>query len=172
MTRTLYLLRHAKSSWDEPLLDDFERPLNGRGAKAAAAMAEAMKDRKVIPDLVLCSTARRTQETWDLIAPSLPQDVPLRLQQSLYLASRSRLLAALARVPAGAGRIMILGHNPGLEQLALRLAGPESKPKALAKLREKYPTGALAELHFEAADWTDLAPASGRLVRFLRPRDL
>lgn len=172
MKRTLYLLRHAKSSWSDPALDDFDRPLNKRGRKAAVEMGKAMKRRGLVPDLLLCSAARRAQDTWALVAPSLGEDLPVRVQRGLYLATPSRLLTALARVPATVERVLLLGHNPGLEQLALRLAGSESKSSALVTLQAKYPTGALAEFLFDTADWSELGSASGRLIRFLRPCDL
>ena len=172
MKRTLYLLRHAKSSWDEPLLDDFDRPLNRRGRKAAADMAKAMSRRGLVPDLVLCSAARRAQDTWALMTPIVAKDVPVRVLKSLYLATPSRLLTALARVPQTVERALLLGHNPGIERLALKLAGAESTSSALATLRTKYPTGALAEILFDTPDWSTLGSASGRLIRFLRPRDL
>lgn len=172
MKRTLYLLRHAKSSWDEPSLDDFDRPLNPRGRKAAADMAKAMRRRGLVPDLVLCSAARRTQDTWALMAPILAKDVPVRVLKGLYLATPSGFLTALARVPETVERALLLGHNPGIEQLAVKLAGAESKSSALATLQTKYPTCALAEILFDIPDWSAARSASGRLIRFLRPRDL
>ena len=144
--KTIYLLRHAKSSWDDSSLDDFDRPLAKRGRRAASRMAAYLRDAGMIPDLVLCSTARRTLETWQHAAPALGTEIPLQALDGLYHGAPGDLLAALRRLPAEAGSVLLIAHSPGLEQLALRLAGPGSAPDALARLREKFPTAwALAE---------------------------
>jgi len=131
-----------------------------------------MRDKGLIPAVVLCSAARRALETWDLVAPFLGGRSQVKILRSLYLAAPSRLLAAVQRLPADISSALLLGHNPGLAGLAQQLAGPDSKTAALLRLSEKYPTGALAVFRFDIDDWAELRPGAGRLVRFLRPRDV
>jgi len=131
-----------------------------------------MRDQGLIPAAVLCSEARRALETWDLVGPFLGGRSQVKVLRSLYLASPGRLLAALQRLPPEVPSALLLGHNPGLAALAQQLAGPGSKKEARHHLSEKYPTGALAVFRFDIDDWMELAPTAGRLVSFLRPRDL
>ena len=170
--KTLLLLRHAKSSWDDPSLADFDRPLAARGQKAAPVMADYLKRKGLRPDFVLLSPAARARETWALVARELGEPIEVKELRSLYLGVPSRLLDAVRRAPNRAARVMLIGHNPGMEHLAMVLAGPASKPKALAKLHTKFPTAALAEIEFEAESWKDLARGSGRLKRLVWPKDL
>src|SRR5580704_16733629 len=172
MAKTILLLRHAKSAWSDPRLDDHERPLNRRGEQVAKAMAEHIVHREPRPDLILCSTAMRTRQTlaplvklWDAPAP------PISLENALYLASEDMLLAHLRSVPDGVGTVLLIGHNDGIWHLAEALAG-SGPAGALAALREKYPTGALATLRPPAGPWRDLAWGSAELTAFVRPRDL
>ncbi len=169
--KTLLLLRHAKSDWAASGLDDIDRPLAPRGRDAAPCMGRYLSAEGLIPDLVLCSTARRAQETWDLVAPELGQEVPVRISKGLYAVSSAALLAALRRVPDDCDRLLLIGHNPEIEDLAHRLAGT-GKAKALANLAEKYPTAALAEIRFARDSWAKISEGSGVLHRFVRPRDL
>ncbi len=170
--RTLLLLRHAKSSWDDPTLGDFDRPLAPRGQKAALLMACYLRKKGLRPDLVLCSPALRARQTWSLVARRLGDKIEVKDMRGLYLAPPSRLLDFIRRAPNAATCVMLVGHNPGMEHLAMALAGPESKPKALAQLHGKFPTAALAEIEFEVAAWSDVARGAGRLKRFIRPKDL
>ena len=170
--KTLALFRHAKSDWSDPRLGDFDRPLAPRGIEAAPRMARAMKALGLAPDLVLCSEALRTRQTWDLAAPELGAAPRLVVLRSLYLASPSGLLEAIREVGPETGTLMLIGHNPGTEHLAAVLAGPGSDPKALKRMGKKFPTAALAVLTFEIATWQHAAPGTGRLSHFLRPRDL
>lgn len=176
MTRTLLLLRHAKSSWSDPTLADFERPLNQRGQKAAPRMGAYLRKQGLVPKLVLCSAARRAMETWALAEGALEKGgmtpVPTKYLRSLYLASPSRILAALRRTPDEVESVLMIGHNPGMEHLTLGLAGPGSKPDAQSGIEVKFPTAALAELRFEARHWRDVAPGTGKLVRFVTPKGL
>jgi phosphohistidine phosphatase len=167
--KTLLLLRHAKSSWTDPL-DDHDRPLSGRGGRAARAMAEHMASQGLVPDRVLCSSAVRTSETWALMAPHLGEP-PLETSRTLYLASPGELLAAVRAGAGDAERLLLVGHNPGIEELARALAGSGDED-ALRRLRRKFPTGALAVLRLASDAWTDLAPATAELVEFVRPKDL
>ena len=170
--RTLLLLRHAKSSWDDPDLEDIDRPLAPRGMKAAPLMASFLETKGLRPDLVLCSPAVRARQTWSLVARSLGDKIEVKHLQGLYLGAPSRLLEAVRRAPDAAACVLLVGHNPGMEHLAMALAGPRSKPKALAKLGSKFPTAALAEIEFDAAAWADVAHGEGRLKRLVWPKDL
>lgn len=170
--KSLYLLRHAKSAWDDPAPDDFDRSLAKRGVKAAKRMARAMAEAGLVPDAVFCSQAARTRETWDLMAPRLDGAIAIKHLKSLYLATPSRLYDVLRRQPSATGALMIVGHNPGLHRLALDLAGNGSDSDALARLRSKFPTAALAHFDFDIRGWDEVAARRGRLVRFLRPKDL
>lgn len=170
--KTILLLRHAKSAWSNPRLDDHERPLNERGERAAKAMADHIARRGPRPDLILCSTSMRTRQT---LAPLLKRLTgtapPISLDKSLYLASTETLLAHLRGVAENVSTVLLIGHNNGIGDLAALLAGSGS-PDALDKLREKFPTGALATLRVSEGPWTELSPGSAELLAFVRPRDL
>ena len=167
--KTLFLLRHAKSSWEERL-GDHERPLSGRGRRAAKAMGEFMAERGLLPDRVICSTAARTVETWSLISPLLGEP---RVDESrvLYLASTEELLEVVRGGGATAERLLLVGHNTGIENLASWLIGGGDHA-LIASLRRKYPTGALTTLLFPITAWSDLDPGAGELEIFVRPKDL
>ena len=127
------------------------------------------------PELVLCSTAERTKETLELVLPSLARQPQMRYDRSLYLAEWPALLAEIHAVSSRPSPLMVVGHNPGLEQLAIALALQAQSPaerSRLQKLAEKFPTAALAVLDFEIADWSGLKPGLGRLIDFIRPKDL
>lgn len=172
--RQLLILRHAKSSWDDPSLADHARPLNTRGRRAAMSMAAAMRDLGLSPDVVLVSSARRTLQTLEAISPFA--DSPLiEPMDDLYLAPWPRLRDLLRAVPKTARSVLLIGHNPGLHDLALALAGPAAMAGSLAvaarRMAEGFPTCALAEFTI-ATPWHDLAEGGARLVRFLIPADL
>jgi phosphohistidine phosphatase len=166
--KRLYLLRHAKSSWKDPSLADHDRPLAGRGRRAAGAIAGHLRAQGIEPELVLCSTARRARETLELIEPALGTP-ELRIEPELYGASASTLLDRLRGVPRGVGSVMLIGHNPGLERLALDLARPAP---AVRELEAKYPTAGLATLTFPGPGWRALDRGAAELIGFVRPRDL
>ena len=163
----VHLLRHAKSNWKTGL-PDHERPLAKRGRRAAKAIRRHLEDDGFHSELVLCSTARRARETLELIEPALGSAV-VQIEDSLYGASSGVLLDRLRAVPDGVGSVMLIGHNPGLQQLALDLAKPSAE---LRELRVKYPTAALATLELASASWRQIEPGAARLVGFVRPRDL
>jgi phosphohistidine phosphatase len=170
--KTLLLLRHAKSAWSDPRLDDHDRPLNGRGERAAKAMADHIAREGPRPDLILCSTAMRTRQTLAPLVKRLGGPVPpISLENGLYLASEEVLLAHIRAVANGVPTVLLIGHNDGIGQLAADLAG-SGPSEPLAALREKYPTGALAVLHLPDGPWSDLTVGSGKLLDFVRPRDL
>jgi len=170
--KTLLLLRHAKSAWSAPRLDDHERPLNGRGERAAKAMADHIAGHGPHPGLILCSTAMRTRQTLEPLLKRFPAPAPpISLEDGLYLASEQLLLARLWAVPDAVSTVLLIAHNDGIGELARTLAG-SGPADALAKLREKYPTGTLATLQLPDGSWSDLGPGSAELVAFVRPRDL
>lgn len=170
--RRLCLLRHAKSSWEDPTLADFDRPLAPRGQAAAPRIAAWMAENGFLPDVALCSAAARTRETWDLAAPRLGKDVPVRFLRSIYEAPWERLLGAVRDLPATARTAVLIGHNPGMEELAGRLAGGGSDRDALSRMSRKFPTAAVAVFDVAGSGWADLAPGMARLAAFVRPKDL
>lgn len=170
--KRIYLLRHAKSSWDDPALGDFDRPLNARGRKAAPRIGKLIRKRGWTPDLVLCSTAARAIETWELVAAELKAAPRVKPLKTLYLATASQMLRAIQRTPAEIADLLLVAHNPGTETLAAQLAGPASKKKPLGRLRKKFPTAALAVFEFDGADWATLVPKECRLADFVVARDL
>lgn len=162
--KILHLLRHAKSSWNEPKVEDHERPLSPRGERSVVALATALPGMKVRPDLVLCSTALRARATCAALSEVLPMDT-IDFDSSLYLASATALVARLRRIPEGVNELLLIGHNPGFEDLALLLI--RHAPQQLrAKLSDKLPTGALLSLELDIDDWRLLGLDSARLVRF------
>lgn len=167
--RRLLLLRHAKSAYPQGV-GDIDRPLNTRGREAAPLMGAYIAREALTPDHVMVSPARRTQETWDAVRAEMP-GTPMETVPSIYEAPAGRILDAIRSAPAEARSLLVIGHNPGLGDLALRLAG--EGPKDLQRdLREKFPTAALAVLEFDAERWEDIAAGAGRLVRYVRPRQL
>lgn len=172
---TLMLLRHAKSSWDNLAEADLDRPLARRGRKAAPAMGAEIARRHLLPELVLCSSAARTRQTLDLVLATWPAPHPeVVFDDAIYMASAEELLQqvhlAARRAPAPA-RIMIVGHNPGMEDFAADLTGG-GDVEARKLLAEKYPTCALAVLTFAAAAWSDVDFGQGNLELFLTPARL
>ncbi len=167
--RQLLLLRHAKSSWDDPALSDHSRPLNRRGRLAAQAMRTAMEGLGLSPDVVLVSTSRRTLQTMQELEPwaETPLVEPL---DSLYLANADAMLAVLRQTRETVRSLLLIGHNPGLHELALLLADEAGLAQA-PRLREGYPSGALAEFSLPGP-WQHLDAGAARLVRFVCPRDL
>lgn len=169
---TLSLLRHAKSSWSDPELDDHERPLAKRGAKAIPALAKFVRQEKLRPSLVLCSDAIRTRATLALLLAELGPPAPqVIFDDALYLASPDAIRTELGRAEDSATHVLVVGHNPGLHALALELVG-EGDRKMLAMLAREFPTGALAVISFDATSWKDLKSASGHLEHFTTPRRL
>lgn len=167
--KTLTLLRHAKSGWDAPAARDFDRPLNARGRKAARAMGREMRRLGLGFDLVLASPAARVTETLTELAQGYGAAVDTRFDETIYLAPVDTLLTLVRAVDDGEARLLLVGHNPGMEQLALSLSGAGPLRGEIAA---KYPTGALAEIGFDVPHWRDVAPGEGRLARFVRPREL
>ena len=169
--KTLYLVRHAKSSWADPGLRDFDRPLAPRGRRAAPAVGAYMEQEGLIPDLVLCSTARRARETWALLSTMLSTEPEVIETDLLYGAGPGRMLEEVRLNGQSADAVMIVAHNPGMEDLATALSG-SGPAELLDRLHRKYPTAALAVIEFDVPTWSDVAPGTGHLAHFVRPRDL
>ena len=168
---TLALLRHAKSSWDNPGADDFSRPLNARGLHAAPEAGRALRELGFVPSLVLCSPAQRTRETLGLALPQmeLAHAPEIVLDDKLYLAAPAEMLKLIKTVSANHASLLAVGHNPGMHNLADALAGPG--PEALnEKLAEKFPTAAIAVFTFNKKSWRDIGPRTGRLTAFWTPK--
>lgn len=170
-TRRILLLRHAKSAWDEPGLDDYERPLAPRGRRAAAVMGVYVRDEGLVPDLVLCSGARRARETWELAAHELGRAPAVEHDPALYMATADRLLKRLKKLPAAVKTVLIVGHEGGVDALARRLVADGPAPLR-RRLGEKFPTAALAAIALELDDWAALCEKSGTLTRLAAPKDL
>src|SRR5271157_3045658 len=169
--KTVTLFRHAKSGEkDNPRIDDFDRPLSDRGLKAAPKMGMAMRDRHLRPNLILCSPSVRTRQTLTMASAEAWDIAPkIRFDKKLYEASAQTLLSVLKGVPKDVDHVMIIGHNPGLQDLAVTLAvdGRERQ-----QLKDKLPTAAVVSIEFEEELWTELQPASGHLVLYMSPKTL
>ena len=161
--KTLLVLRHAKSSWKDPGLADFERTLNGRGKRAADLIGRFLRKKKACPDLVLCSTATRARETVRLVLEAARLVVEVRYDQRLYLASADRLAEIISQIEEDRTKVMLVGHNPGMEELLLRLTG----------VTENMPTAALAKIAFEVDEWNAiLEKTRGHLEWLVKPKEL
>jgi len=167
--KQLLILRHAKSSWDDSELADFDRPLAPRGLKTAPMMGRELARRGWLPDLALVSPALRTRDTWRLVAQELPKSVPAQFAEELYEAAAGAILVRVRQ--ARAKSLLVIGHNPGLQQFALRLAGAGSDEAVFKKIEAKFPTAALARFTLDE-DWADLAFGGAKLTHCLRPKDL
>ena len=168
MGKTLYLLRHAKSSWEDAALADHDRPLAPRGRRASGVIADHLRRQRITPSLVLCSSSTRTRETLERISAGLDEEIEVQIEEGLYTASASDLLDRLHAVDARVDSVMLIGHDPAIKELALSLAGEGVQ---LERLREKFPTAALATLAFHGS-WRELAPGAAELVAFVTPREL
>ena len=171
MILTVTLLRHAKSSWGDKALADFDRPLSERGVRDAPRMAKWLRAEGVAPELVLCSTAQRTQQTLALIRPTLPNRCTVQLTKSLYMADVRTLLTAIRGAPETVRHIMLIGHNPGLEDAARTLVGAGDQALRAA-MAAKFPSAGCAMITFDAAQWSAVAARAGVLTRWMTPRGL
>ena len=172
--KTVYILRHAKSDRDNATLKDHDRPLSARGRDAAPKMAAYIKSQGYEPEAVLSSTSRRTVETYDLVKEALGK-AKVNFEESLYLAEKRQLMDRLRWLDDGLGSVMLIGHNPGLEELANALAASpknEKQERVHRRMREKFSTAALAVIQLPATAWRDVKAGTGKLVDFMRPKDL
>lgn len=160
--KTLLLLRHAKSSWKEPGLSDFERPLNERGRRAAPLMGRFLRRQKLRPDLVLCSPAERARQTAALAVEAAGLSSKLRFDERIYEASAERLVEVVSQVEESCEQVLLVGHNPGMEELIALLTGG----------REAMPTAALARVALDVEKWDKTRARCGRLEWVVRPKEL
>ena len=160
--KTLLLLRHAKSSWDDPGQKDFDRPLNARGTKAAPLIGKFLLRQKVAPDLVLSSPAERARQTTALVLNAAKVAAELRYDERIYEASAARLLEVVSQIEEGVNVAMVVGHNPGMEELLL----------ALTSEVRHVPTAALASIALDIEKWGKVREAVGRLEWFVTPKEL
>jgi len=166
--KLLGILRHAKSDWNDVSLRDFDRGLNKRGRKGARLIGRHILDHGVAWNRIIASTARRVVDT--LEASGL--GFPVVWQEDAYLAPAQTLLDLLRRQDRDAGSLLLVGHNPGLQELIFELVAPEAENALFGEVAQKFPTAAFAVLELDIDDWSQLAEGSGRLVHLARPRDL
>lgn len=169
--RRLLLLRHAKSSWSQPGASDHERPLNRRGQEAAPRIGAYLGRHKLVPEVVLCSTAKRTRETWDLVAAGMRAAPAATYVERLYDAGLRTLVDIFRQADPAAKSVLVIGHNPGLHEVATDLIAAGDLDDR-ERLREKLPTGGLVVIDFAITEWSKLHTRSGRLERFVVPRML
>lgn len=158
--KTLLVLRHAKSSWDEPGLRDFDRPLNGRGLRAAPLVGRYMRRQKIAPELILCSPALRARETVALVREAARLDAPLRFDERIYEASAERLCEVISQIEERVNQAMLVGHNPGLEQLIFYFTNEE----------KRMATAALAQVTLDVEKWGKTRAGCGRLDWLVKPK--
>jgi phosphohistidine phosphatase len=169
--RRLLLLRHAKSDRSAPGAVDRDRPLESRGKDAAPRIGAYMARHALVPDHVLCSTARRTRDTWALVAAAFSKPPPTEFEERLYDASATSILDLVHETEEDVHSLLVIGHNPGLQDLAgLLIASGDVDTRE--RLREKFPTASLAVIDFAFDDWRKLHRRAGRLDRFVTPRSL
>ncbi len=168
----LFLLRHAKSGWDDPAARDFDRRLNPRGNRAAITMGRYLRESGVRFDQVVASDAVRVTETIAGIEQSYGRPLAPHWDRRVYMAAASTLLDLIQALPESAGTALIAGHNPGLEDLVLALVPEDAEDAHRVAVYEKFPTAALAEITFDVDAWANVARGGGQLARFVRPRDL
>ena len=168
---TLLLLRHAKSSWDDAGLFDHDRPLSERGINAAPRIAAHIAAHDLAPELVLCSTSVRTRETLALVLDHLRPTPSVSYEKALYLAEAEAILDRIYKVENDRRRIMLVGHNPGFEDLARMLSGHGHRANREA-LQRKFPTCGLAVITFKGSHWANVRPGQGTLEQFVTPRSL
>ena len=169
--RRLMLLRHAKSDWTAPGARDHERPLSTRGREAAPKMGAYMVRHALVPDLVIASTAARVVETISLLLPAFAKAPKVVTDKRIYESEADALLGVIKETPRTAHNLLLVGHNPGLAELASLLMA-SGNVEARQRLIEKFPTAALAVIDFALDDWAKLHPKAGRLDRFVVPRTL
>jgi phosphohistidine phosphatase len=169
--KQLTVLRHAKSSWGDPDLDDFDRPLNERGWKAARRIGREMNDREMRFDLVLASTAARVRETIAGVRETFELNVEMRFEHKIYLAESRTLLALLRALPQWVRTPLLVGHNPGLEGLLVGLSRDDARGLR-RRVAEKFPTASLAVLELPPESWAEVAPGGGEIVELILAREL
>lgn len=172
MTLTLTLLRHAKSDWDDPVARDFDRPLNKRGERAAILMGQWIKKEGLIFDHVLASPAVRVIDTIDQVVKGTGKRIDAQWDRRIYLASSATLMDVLRDDGKAHNSVLMIGHNPGLEDLVFDIVPDDGSSPLRDAAYEKYPTATLAQMELAIDDWADIDRGCGKLTRFVRPRDL
>jgi len=160
--KTLFLLRHAKSSWKDESLPDFERPLNRRGKEASEQIGRYMKRELIAPELILSSPAVRARETVERVSKAAKLNVEVRFDQRIYEAGGLRLLEVVSQIENERKTVLLVGHNPGLEELLMLLTGSA----------ERLSTAAFARLEIKSSKWANAADKRARLAWLVKPRDL
>ena len=169
--KRLTILRHAKSSWDDRQLEDFNRPLNDRGWKSARRMGRELEERGMRFDLVIASPAARVRETIDGLREKFPLNIEIRFEPRMYAASEDMLLSIVRDIREGSHSPLLVGHNPGLQQLVVALT--QNDPDDLrSEVERKFPTAALASIELSAHRWTDVKPGGGKITELILPRKL
>ncbi|WP_188721444.1 SixA phosphatase family protein [Nitratireductor aestuarii] len=170
--RELFLMRHAEALTESPTGDDFGRPLSPRGQEGATRIGNAMARFGWLPQRVLVSSAARTRQTWDLLKPAIESpELDCSIEERLYSATAGRVLDMIRESADAVNAVAIIGHNPSMHELALRLASESSDPAAFNLLRQKFPPAGIVRLEFEGS-WQTLNPFEARLTHFLRPQDI
>jgi phosphohistidine phosphatase len=169
--KTIFLLRHAKSSWDDPVERDFDRPLNRRGWRAAETIGRYMREENLGFDAVVASPALRVVETLDGVEAGFGRRLGTSFDRRIYLATAPLLLDVVHETGEGAQTLLLVGHNPGLENLVFLLT-PADRAPIRREIDVKYPTATLVEMEFDVGRWDDIAEGGGKLMRLVRPRDL
>lgn len=168
----LLLLRHGKSDWSVDGQDDFDRTLTKRGRKATRRIADWLARHDLVPDRALVSRAVRTRQTWELLCETLERDIPADIHESLYLASPGALLSHIEALPEATSTAIVVGHNPGIEELSRMLAGPRPDPDAMRDLLRGYPTAGLGVFRLNENAWKSLSAEGAHLAAFVRPREI
>lgn len=169
--KRLLIMRHAKSSWRKPGLEDCERPLNDRGREAARRIGRHFRESNVTIDLAIYSTAERSRETLDLLLDEYSRPVPTEGREDLYLSTGALMLDVIGAAPATAGTVLVVAHFPGVQEVALTLLGTKGGESG-DRIRQKFPTGAVADFHLPIHDWCQVNGARGHLNDYILPRGL
>ncbi len=170
--KRLILLRHAKSDWSDEVRSDFDRPLNRRGRRAAVRVGQELREIGASFDVVIASPARRVTETIQGFEQGYGRSLQARYDRAVYLASTETLLDLVHRADRDSDSLLIVGHNPGLEMLVLALVPEQEEDDLREGVEEKFPTAAMVEIAFDVGGWSEVRAGTGRLERFIRPRDL
>jgi phosphohistidine phosphatase len=171
MTKIIYLLRHAKAAAGDAAMSDADRPLNEQGHVACAIIGNIIKKQNIKPDLVLCSTAKRTHETWELVAGTSGINSPVQYSKKLYLASAGEIIRQIHALDDTISSVLFVGHNPGIHECVIRLCA-YAAPPAAKKIELKYPTGALAIIECDTPRWGAVAAENGFLKEFFTPKGM
>lgn len=169
--KTIFLLRHAKSSWNDPKLDDFDRPLSSRGIKSCNKIGKFLNKKKLIPEIVYCSNAIRAKQTWELTNRIVKKKENIFYSNTLYMANLNSFITIVHKTIDNFNSLMLVSHNPGIENFALELI-KNKKNKFYDKISMKYPTAALAIISFDEKKWSNIKIGTGKIIDFIKPRDL